>query len=375
MTFPCLTIPRRRDAIIQSQDLCPADFCIHFEEASADHETEIVFKAFNRGADRDDVNECLGFIRFHGRNGAGTIEITNRGASLQPWHLQIGGTSKKGNEDQAGAHGEGLKLAGLVFLRRAQNNHLRCQSTGFNWHFNFKNECLVVVVHRIDLAQEETRSPRKRAYKIPTPDVVADRDVQFVIGESRSGRDEDGFQVKRGPVQQTAFESWTKAALFLVQSDNENTGVIRTEHGELLTTENLRGKIYLKGLLLCDGTQSRPASITGHPLWFGYNFASGNTDRDRQSVATAYEESRAMCQILSGAIKEKPEMIGSLVDILNDDETDYADVLCAAKDWPREVCMLIRGYLLREKFADRWFYCSDDMNKVQSPYLISSELC
>lgn len=355
--------------------MSPADFCVHREEAFAGRTTEIVFKAFERGADRSDVSKCRGFIRYGGRDGAGTIEITNRGATLQPWHLQIGGTSKRGAEDQAGAHGEGLKLAALVLLRSTQNNNLRCQSTGFNWNFNFKNKCLVVSVHRIDVTREEVRRPRKSASKIATPEVEADKDVQFIIGESRGGRDEKGSQVKRGPVQQTAFESWTKAALFLTQVNNEDSGIISTHHGDLLTSENLRGKIYLKSLLLLEGTDSRSASITGRPLWFGYNFAGGQTNRERESVKTASEESRAMCLILSNAINAKPELIGALVDILNTTELDYADVACADKHWPRDIGLLIRGYLLRGEFADRWLYCGEHMNKVEKPHMIFKYLC
>lgn len=353
--------------------MSPADFCVYREEASAGSTTEIVFKAFERGADRSNVDLCLGFIRFSRDDGAGKVELTNRNATLQPWHLQIGGTSKRGAEDQAGTHGEGLKLAALVFLRDTQNHHLSCQSTGFNWDFNFKNKCLVVSVHRIKPGKK-ARQPERSAFKIAVPQVVADKDVQFIIGEARVGQDEKGSQVNRGPVQQSALESWTKAALFLTQVDNEDTGIVSTYHGDLLTAENLRGNIYLKGLLLFEGTVARSASITGRPLWFGYNFAGGQTNRDRQSVKTASEESRAMCNILSGAMKEKPDMIGALVDILNTTETEYADVACPEKHWPRDVGLLIRGYLLRDEFADRWFYCSEHVNKVRKPYDIQIHL-
>ena len=41
------------------------------------------------------------------------------------------------------------------------------------------------------------------------------------------------------------------------------------------------------------------ASISSQPLKFGYNFASGRTNRERQSVANAKEESRAILAICS----------------------------------------------------------------------------
>lgn len=349
------------------------DFFVSREEASAGRTTEIVFKAFRDGADRNKVEECLGFVRFKGRDRAGTVELANLNARLHPEHLQIGGTTKRGDENQAGAHGEGINLSALVFMRK--NIHVRYQSTGFNWNFNFRNKCLAFSVHRIDMTREEARQPRKSTSKIVTPGVVADRDIKLIIGESRRGRDEKGLQVKRGPVQQAAFESWTKVALFLPQHDNEDTGVISTYHGDLLTADNHRGKLYLKGLLLCESNKFASASLTGRPLRFGYNFAGGHTNRDRRSVKNASEESRAMCDILSGAIKKKPEMIGSLVDILNTTETDSADIAWAEKYWPKDVGLLIRGYLLREEFANRWLYCGEDMNKVQGPHIIFNVLC
>lgn len=85
----------------------------------------------------DDSKECLGYIRYKGHNGEGTVEITNRSATLQPWYLDIGATSKPGVVSQVGAHGEGLKLALLVLMRGPQDHAVKCRSGGFNWTFNF----------------------------------------------------------------------------------------------------------------------------------------------------------------------------------------------------------------------------------------------
>lgn len=372
MSCHCLTFPNRRDAIIETNRITSEDLCVYREEAPAPRQIEIVYKAFQRGADTGEVEQCLGFIRFKGSNGAGKIDMVNMNSTLQPWHLELGGTSKHGGEDQAGAHGEGLKLAALVLMRRAQNNRVRCCSGGFNWTFSFNQHgSLVVALHRIKKARKqggEAQEPRKSTYKIAVPEVAADRDVHFIIGEKRMGRDETGVKVEQLRVQRTAFETWTKVALFLSQGDDEDAKLVHTYWGDLLTAENLRGNIYLKGLLLCKGAKSRSASLTGRPLWFGYNFKYGQTNRERESVSTAYQESKAMCDILSGALSKKPEMIGALVDILNNTETDYADVACAESYWPRDVGISIRAYLLRGEFANRWLYCGEDMNKVYRPY-------
>lgn len=65
----------------------------------------------------EDWEEWLGYIRFLGRGGEGTVEVANRSATLQPRHLDLDGTSKAGDSRQAGAHGEGLKIALLVLMR------------------------------------------------------------------------------------------------------------------------------------------------------------------------------------------------------------------------------------------------------------------
>ncbi len=85
----------------------------------------------------NDTKEWLGYIRYKSMDGQGTIDITNRSATLQPWHLDMGGTSKAGDAHQAGAHGEGLKVALLVLMRSPQNHAVRCCSGGFVWRFNF----------------------------------------------------------------------------------------------------------------------------------------------------------------------------------------------------------------------------------------------
>lgn len=353
----CLTFPYRRDAIIESNAITPKNLYVHRQQVRARRSTEIVYRAFKRGTDYNDVEQCLGFIRYEGYDGAGTVDLVNRRSILQPRDLDIGATSKRDDEDQAGTHGEGLKLAALVLMRRPQNNHLSCRTGGYNWSFNFDNRGSLFVT--MTLIKMNRKKELVRTYKIATPEVLAHRDVHFTIGKRKKGRDDQGIEIKRVPVQQTAFETWTQTALFLPQADNEDwdSKLISTYHGDLLTAENLRGSIFLKDLLLEESTQSESASLTGRPLWFGYNFTKGDTSRDRTSVATASEEAKAMCEILSDAMQKKPEMIGTLVDILNNTETEYADVTCAEKHWPRDVCHLIKNYLLRDEFANRWLYC------------------
>jgi hypothetical protein len=118
----------RRDGIIRSFHLAERDFHVVREEKTSDRDTEIVYRVPRPGS--DDAKESLGYVRFKGgRDGSGTIEITNRSAMLQPWHLDLGGTSKAGDAHQAGARGEGLKVALLVLMRGFQNHSIKCPRT------------------------------------------------------------------------------------------------------------------------------------------------------------------------------------------------------------------------------------------------------
>lgn len=364
----CLTSLYRRDAIIESNKLNPKDFRVKREaKGEAEGEatpptgnTEIVYKAIRH--DADNIEECLGFIRYKGRDGAGTIELSNLGATLHPEHLDFGGTSKEGRKDLAGAHGEGLKLAAMVLMHSRQNHHVMCHTGGCTLTFNFTDKARLVARLRRNKVQSKVRQPKNTAF--PTPAVRANGDVQFVIGEGRQGRDQHGIAAKRRPVQQKDFKSWTKAALFLTKAEGEHDNIISTVHGDLLTSEDLRGTLYLKDLLLRESTTNQSASITGHRLGFGYNFALGYTNRERQSLADAREECASICRILSKALRAKPDLTAKVCDLLNSSDPRYAEAECDAKLWPRDIAVLFKQYLLAGVATGRWLYCGYEMKKV-----------
>lgn len=363
-----LTSLCRRDAIIESNHLNPKDFCVK-RQAKGEEEgeatppsgnAEIVYKAVRHGA--DNIEHCLGFIRYKGRNGAGTVELSNLRATLHPEHLDFGGTSKRGREDMAGAHGEGLKLAALVLMHSRQNHHVMCRTGGFTLTFNLTDNGRLVARLRRIKAQGKTRQPKNIAFA--TPAVRADGDVQFIIGEGRKGRNQYGEKVKRSPIPQKDFKSWAKVALFLTKAEAGNNSIISTVHGGLLTSEDLRGNLYLKDLLLRESTNYRSASITGHRLGFGYNFAFGQTNRERQSLADAYEESVSICDILSAALRAKPDLAAKVCDLLNSAHPLYAEAECNATFWSRDIAVLFKQNLLGGDFAGRWLYRGDEMHKV-----------
>ncbi|GAB1315574.1 hypothetical protein MFIFM68171_05784 [Madurella fahalii] len=350
-----------RDGIIKSFRLAEKDLCILRDAKTLSRSIEIVYKALR--FDADDRKECLGFIRFKGHNGEGTIEITNRSASLQPCHLDLGGTSKVGNEHQDGARGVGLKIALIAFMRGSAGHNVRCRSGGFNWKFDFTTSGRLVArlcrmsPRSIHKAEDQARRLSQRRTLLPFA-TKPNGDVQFVIGETHLGRNEHGNKVKRRPVKQEHFEAWTKAALFL--HHGQDGGIISTRDGDLLTDSRLRGNLYLNGFLLRESTPARSASVTNQPLKFGYNLAFGRTNCERQSLASAEEESRAILAIWNNVLVTRPEMASELSIMLNTNEPRYADVLGAKKLMSFETARLLARYLFGKQFEGTWYHCSEE---------------
>ncbi|CAH0059083.1 unnamed protein product [Clonostachys solani] len=317
-----------RDGIIQSFKLKETQFHVVKENKSTDLKADILFKALNKAAGVADDDSCLGFIRFSGRRGTGIVEITSRAASLQPKHLDFGQSDKWGKTNQAGVHGEGLKVALLVFLRR--NHRVRCISGNVTWNFNFTTAGKLVA--RLNKMQQEAVVREKRSAKKLKDDnsvpfqVSPYHDVRFFIGEKGKGRDGIGESTQREHVTLETFNKWYRSALFLLDLPSQEEAIITTKHGELILDDSVQGNLYLKGLLLMESSPDYSASISGWPLKYAYNFRHGVTNRDRQSVTSSSNECRTILSIWSDALQQKPSLIAAFHDMLLSTNPLYADV-------------------------------------------------
>ncbi|KAF2792541.1 hypothetical protein K505DRAFT_246469, partial [Melanomma pulvis-pyrius CBS 109.77] len=203
----------------------------------------------------------LGYIRFKwDKNEEGTLEVTNFKSSLQLWHLSIGGTSKSLDVHQTGQHGEGLKIAALIFRRFPHNHTFRIDSSGFRWNFNFdtKRQLLCRLSRLLDADQkiQARRSVRGR------PRTTTHRkweDVSVFIGAPTKGRGSNSVVHKGQKIPLTGFREWLKVTIDIEGPES----VIRTTCGDLIMDPAYRNKLYLRGLLLPQG------STTGRPLLYG----------------------------------------------------------------------------------------------------------
>jgi hypothetical protein len=247
-------------------------------------------------------------------------------------------------------------------MRSPQSHNIRCRSGGFNWSFNFNNNGrLVARLNRmtskaIESARTESNDAITSGSLLPfAPDPK--QDVHFRIGFVCKGRDERGTVIKRIPVNREDFDRWIRSALFM--QDIKDDEIISTKHGDLLLKPQLRGSIYLKGLLLAESRRGAQASITNKELQFGYNFADGKTNRERQSVANAYKESQAIFAIWSEVLTIKADMVGELSDMLNDKDIEYADV-AGVQSMDRTLAERLHAYLVGEKFPGKWYFRAED---------------
>ncbi|KAK6864253.1 hypothetical protein PG995_000781 [Apiospora arundinis] len=337
-----------RDGIIRSFDLDEKEFKVIREQKS---EFEILYKAL-APADTHS-GQCLGYIRFSGNEKGGRVELVNRNASIQPGHFDLGGTTKRDDKNQAGVHGDGLKVALLVLMRAPQRHEICFTTGGFRWEPNFdKYNKLVINLTRLqtyDITMEERSSkPEFQEGLIPLLASPLD-DVKFIIGLGDSVKVRD-------------FHNWTKAALFLQEIGDDD--IVSVAEGDLISSKHpLRGNLYLKGLLLKASKVGESASLTGKRLRFGYNFANGETNRDRQSLPTAGNEAKAIAAIWTSIIQKKPDLISELSHMLDTRKPEYADISHAGTFLQKEVIDKLKNHLTAAPFEKRWYYTLNEMNE------------
>ncbi|EEY20816.1 conserved hypothetical protein [Verticillium alfalfae VaMs.102] len=257
-----------RNEVIRASGLNPQQFMnsVTREIMTNDLEVEILYKATKPAQGSRGAPEVFGFIRYKGENGQGTVELTNRKSTLQLEHLEMGGTSKRHAANQAGTHGEGMKLAALSMMRPDNNHSVQCVSRGCTWTFYLNSLIkLCVKVERIPKSRLQQSMPPSRALKQIHSTCVAapHEDVQFLLGARSKTDDQTKQNTQHVPITKAVFESWTSTALFLQEPNPQMT--ITTSRGKLLLEPKYHGKLYLKGLLLSHSTRNS-VSISGKQM-------------------------------------------------------------------------------------------------------------
>lgn len=280
-----------RDAIIESAGLELEHLDINLERK--EKETLVTIRAKPRPASRAvpsvDSTELLGFILFkYDDKNLGVVQVANFKAKLREKHLTMGVTSKVGKSDQAGQHGEGLKLAALIFRRSPQNYSVRCTTS--SRYLNFQLD------HRRSLVCTVMKPDYKNLVKLKEREIARKRDGlpreakanmwEDVMWEIGAVRPIDGGK-KTARVPQQEFGNWLNMTLDIAAP----TRVIQTPHGSLILDEKYAGRVCLSNLQLLN------ASACDLPYKYGYSLKEGRTNRDRESMSSARKEAHVIANI------------------------------------------------------------------------------
>jgi hypothetical protein len=302
---------RRRDGILRSSALPLGRFLTQYSE----HNRLILIQAHH-----PDTKELLGYIRFtYASDGYGQVEATNRNARLEYRHLKIGGGTKSYDDEQSGKHGEGFKVAALVFRRSPNNHTFRIESSGVNCNFIFNQDLdLACTITRMSQSKLDTAKTRFEGRK----DGMAARpteDVAVYIGQPRQGKNEHGCKTKGNKVHKASFLKWLEVTLDI----NPPNSIVKTRFGDLILDPAYKGKFYLQGLLLPSG------STSGKEHRYGYNFIQGSTSRDRDSLSKPGQETRQISNIWSAAIldggKESANLLAIYTNLLTTSLNEVGD--------------------------------------------------
>lgn len=334
------TVRHRKDAIIETAGLQQKDF----EPLVKGFEKDVYIVEARHPA----TGKLLGFIRFKN----GVLEFTNFGAQLSRRALDIGETSKRGNFEAAGTHGEGFKVGSLVMVRRGYR--VQYEASSFRWTMKFGGRdesmlyCFLSDVKDHTL-QKQIDTYQKKLAK-GTPRELKNNiweDVTVRIGKIRG----HGLKIERED-----FENWIKVSIDL----NRPSNLIQTARGSLILDPNYGNKIFLKGLLL-EGKSSEK------PFKFGYNLLEGDVNRDRERLVDPAEEAKVLAEIWAEAIQSQDGVEKEWVTMLR--ENKYADVHGVANYISKDTAGRIWQYLLKLDAAGECFY-HDSQNSDRASFTL-----
>ena len=318
------------------------DFATTYEETSTQSGVNIVVRVYEPKKSSSATRNLLGFISFSGKTGV--VEIVNRQAAIEPWHLGIGGTSKSAAGNQAGAHGEGFKLAALVLLRAGIESKI--WTSGYSLEFGFGNNKPELFVRMLKSSVTTLQAALK--------DHVGqhrNNPLLYNIWEDVCIR----LQTKRGEASITAdmFRSWLECCLDI----NPPQDMVRTEAGDLIFDARYLGKTYLKGLSLPQTTS------TAKTFRYGYNFAKGKINRDREHLSDPVKEAEYLRVIWENAIEEQGRpAVMKYTDLLQNDK-EAADIHHIKYEISGNIAKKIWSFMLEEaqvKSPNAFYYKDTD---------------
>ncbi|KAF2689716.1 hypothetical protein K458DRAFT_427827 [Lentithecium fluviatile CBS 122367] len=205
-------------------------------------------------------------------------------------------TTKADDDKQSGKHGEGFKVAALIFRRHPNKHTFRVKSSGVS--------CNIIFNPGRDLACTITQLSKAKfdvAKEHPGDDMVANpmKDVSIYIGEPCQSRNSKGDGTRTNRIHIGDYGQWLNVMLDI----NLPTARVQTRSGTLILDPAYKNKFDLQGLLLPSG------SMSGKQHRYNYDFSIGSTTRDRDSLSRPGQEARQIGEIWSAAILDGAQRV------------------------------------------------------------------
>ncbi|PVI05910.1 hypothetical protein DM02DRAFT_724687 [Periconia macrospinosa] len=295
----------------------------------------------------------------------GTLEVTNFHAKLERQALAFGGTTKESDSSQAGEHGEGLKMAALIFT--THDYSCRVQSSGFNCRFRLDGiEELICKATR--MTEKMCQTAKAKGAKTPGG-LHADpcQDVSVFVGESGVPINQKK-KITSEKISLEKFRGWLKVALDINPPD-----MVRTRYGDLILDPAYKNMNFIKGLML------RGSGLKDRQM-YGYNFPDGQTARDRTMLENGIENAKNINRIWAEIIApengydKRQELIEAYCQLFLGHINKYDDV--SMVDFRKWLDPKFVGHLwvhLREKDPDVFYY-SEAAGKHQELGIIQLNL-
>ena len=344
---------------------CETDLMWHLNRKDGIKETSRLkgrdFKILDKGFDSKGVyiiearhpstDQLLGFISWDN----GTVQYSNFGAQLSRKALNLGVSTKRDDDNLAGTHGEGFKVASLVMLRRGYR--VRYEASEYYWSFQFGGRNRDILYCKLTRMQAKKLKQQMQDFDAKAK-TGSPRGLEANIWEDvtvKIGR----ILGKGDKVAREDFLKWIKVSLDL----DRPSKVISTHHGRLILDNQFKGRIYLKGLLL----ENEPAT----PFKFCYDFYQGEVNRDRERLSNERQEAKTLSKIWGDAIQiDEAAALPEFVELLQAN-TQWADVNLAEEYISIDTAKKIWQQLQVENSENKLFYYFDQNgDKVWPPHAL-----
>ena len=248
--------------------------------------------------------------------------MTNFKAKLERKYLNLGRSTKRNDDQLAGCHGEGFKLAALVMIR--EGHSVKFATNSFYWNFGFSGT--YPTLHcSLNAVPSEVLAKRKETYarRVASPrykrgltyNVWEDMTVKIGMGRVRG--------VEGYAVELDEFRDWMTVSFDLDRPREAN--IVRTGKGDLILDRQYLRRVYLHGLRVDS------YGPDGRPYHYGYNFHSGRMNRDRERLANKADEAQTLARIWEEAIDLRGDVIADLYIDLFAGNDELPDVALASK--------------------------------------------